>query len=49
MQFAQKQKTFSEIFTAHSKFGFRFQLFQKNMTLPADMFLNLRTPINVVR
>ena len=48
MHLSQKQKIFSEIFFAFSKFTFLFQLFRKKMTLIADVFLNLRTLNNVV-
>ena len=34
---------------AFSKFRFNFEHFQKNITLIADLFFNLRTTKNVVR
>ena len=49
MQLSQKQKTFSSFFFAFLKFEFSFEHFQKKMNLIADVFLNLRTPKNVVR
>ena len=51
MQLSQKGKIFSEFFFffEFSKFRFNFEHFQKRMTLIADLFLNLRTPKNVVR
>ena len=54
IQLCQKQKTFSSIsvfffFFAFSQFRFNFEHFQKKTRLIADVFLNLRTPKNVVR
>ena len=40
MQLSQTQKIFSQFFFPFSKFRFNFQLFQKNVTLIADVFLN---------
>ena len=49
MQLFQKQKTFSEFLLTFAKFTFKFEHFEKKMTLIADVFLNLWTPKNVVR
>ena len=49
MQLSQKQKIFSQFVFAFSKFRLNFEHFQKEMTLLADAFLNLRSPRNVVR
>ena len=49
MQLRQKQKTFTQFFSQFSEFIFNFEHFQKKMTLIADVFLNLRTPKNVIR
>ena len=49
MQLSQKGKKFSEFFFPFSKFRFDFEHFQQQMALLADVFLNLRTPKNVVR
>ena len=50
MQLSQKRKTFSQFFFfASSEFRLNFKHFQTKMTLIADVFLNLRTPKNVVR
>ena len=49
MQLSQKQKTFLDVFLAFSKFRFNLSIFEKNVTSIADVFLNLRTPKNVVR
>ena len=48
MQLSQKWKKVSEISFAFSELKLNFQHFQKKMTLPAHVFLNLRTPKNVV-
>ena len=40
---------FSELFCAFLKSALNFEHFQKKMTLMAYLFLNLRTPKNVVR
>ena len=49
MQLSQKQKTFLDVFLSFSKFRFNLSIFEKNVTIIADVFLNLRTPKNVVR
>ena len=51
MQLSQKQKIFSQFsfFFAFSKFRLAFENFQKNVTIIADIFLNLGTPKNAVR
>ena len=48
MQLSQKWKKVSEISFVFSELKLNFQHFQKKMTLPAHVFLNLRTPKNVV-
>ena len=49
MKLSHKQKTFSYFFVFWS-LRFNFEHFQKKkMTLIADVFLNLRSPKNVVR
>ena len=50
MQLSQKRETFSECFFLHFRnLDWIFEHFQKKVTLIADVFLNLRTPKNVVR
>ena len=49
MQLSQKGKIFPEFLFAFSKFRYTFEHFQKNMAIIADVFLNLRTPEEVVR
>ena len=49
MQLSRKRKIFSQFVFAFSKFRLNFEHFQKEMTLLADAFLNLRSPRNVVR
>ena len=55
MKLSQKRKIVSHFFFVfvfffeYSKFRFNFKHFRKNMTLTADVFLNLRTPKDVVR
>ena len=44
MQLCQKQKIFSEFFSAFLKSSLNFELFQKEMTLMADLCWKLRTP-----
>ena len=44
----QKQKTFSEYFSAILKSRLNFENFENKMTLIADLFVKLRTPKNVV-
>ena len=46
---AQKQKIFSEIFSAVFESALNFQHFQKKMTLIAYVFLTLRTTKDVPR
>ena len=48
MALSQKQKICSEFSFAFCKFRFNFEQFKKNMSLIADVFLNLRTPKNVL-
>ena len=50
MQLFQKQKTFSQLFSAFLKSTLSFQHFQKKkMTLIAEVFLKLRISKKVVR
>ena len=49
MHFSQKQKTFSEVFSAFFKSTSNFEHFQKKMTLIAYVFPKFRTPKDVVR
>ena len=49
MQLSQKQKTFSQFFFDFLNLDSSFYIFKKKMALIADVFLNLRTPNNVVR
>ena len=50
MPLSQKRKIFSEFLFAFFRFRLNFEHFpKKKMTLTADLFLNLRTPKNVVR
>ena len=44
----QKEKEFSEYFSAILKSRLNFEHFEKKMTLIADLFVKLRTPKNVV-
>ena len=46
---SQKQKTFSEFFSAFLKCTLNFQHFQKKMTLIADVFPKLPSPKKVIR
>ena len=46
---SQKYTTFSKFFLAFSKSTLNLEIFQKKMTLIADLFPKLRTPKNVVR
>ena len=46
---SQKQKTFSEFFSASLKSNLNLEPFQKNMTLIVDLCPKLRTPKNLVR
>ena len=49
MHLVQKQKTFSEFFSAFSKFTLNFEHFQKKMTLIANVFPKLPTTKDVLR
>ena len=49
MHLSEKRKIFSEFFFTVSQFRFNLEHVIKNMTLIADVFLNLRTLENVVR
>ena len=52
MQLSKKRKNFSEFFFFFLEFrnlNSILNIFKKKMTLIADVFLNLRTPKNVVR
>ena len=49
MQLSQKQKKLPNFFLHFLNFVSIFNIFEKPMTLIADIFLNLRTPKNVVR
>ena len=44
-----KKKVFLYFVLAFSNFSFNFEHFQKKIILMADVFLNLRTPKNMVR
>ena len=46
---SEKRKIFIEFFFTFSKLRFNFEHFQKNMSLIADAFFNIRTPKYVVR
>ena len=46
---SQKQKTFSEFFSAFLKSTLNFEHFQKKMTLIADVFPKLPSPEKVIR
>ena len=46
---SQKQKTFSEFFSAFLKATLNFERFQKKMTLIADVFPKLPSPKKVIR
>ena len=49
MHLSQKQKTFSEFFSALFKSALNFEHFQKKMTLIAYVFPKLTTTTNVLR
>ena len=49
MHLSQKQKIFSEFFSAFSKYALNFEHFQKKMTLKAYVFPKLPTTKNVLR
>ena len=44
MLLSQKQKPFSDYFSAFSKSALNFEHFQEKVTLIADVFPKLRTP-----
>ena len=46
---SQKQKTFSQFFSPFLKSTLNFELFQKTMTLIADVFPKLPSPKKVIR
>ena len=46
---SQKQQTFSQFFSPFFKSTLNFELFQKKMTLIADVFPNLPSPEKVIR
>ena len=46
---SQKQKTFSEFFSAFLKSTLNFERFQKKMTLIADVFPKYASPKKVIR
>ena len=46
---SQKQKTFSQFFSAFLKSTLKFEHFQKKMTLIADVFPKLPPPKKVIR
>ena len=48
MPLAQKQKTFSEFYSAFLKTSLNFEHFQKQMTLIAEVFPKLQIPKNMV-
>ena len=49
IRLSQKQQTFSEFFTPFLKSTLNFALFQKKMTLIADVFPQLPSPKKVIR
>ena len=49
MRLSQKEKTFSEFFSAFFESALNFQHFQKKMTLIAYVFPKLPTTKNVLR
>ena len=46
---SQKEKTFSEVFSAFSKSTLNFEHFQKKITLIGDVFAKLPSPKKVIR
>ena len=46
---SQKQQTFSQFFSPFLKSTLNFELFQKKMTLIADLFPKLPSPRKVIR
>ena len=49
MQLSQKRYIFSELFLHFLNLDSIWKIYEKKMNLIADVFLNLRTPKNVVR
>ena len=49
IRLSQKQKTFSEFFSAFLKSTLNFEHFQKKMTLIADVFPKLPSPNKMIR
>ena len=49
MQLSQKRYIFSELFLHFLNLDLILKIYEKKMNLIADVFLNLRTPKNVVR
>ena len=49
IRLSQKQKTFSEFFSAFLKSTLNFEHFQKKMIFLADVFLKLPSPNKVIR
>ena len=49
MQLSQKRYVFSELFLHFLNLDSILKIYKKKMNLIADVFLNLRTPKNVVR
>ena len=49
MQLSQKRYVFSELFLHFLNLDSILKIYEKKMNLIADVFLNLRTPKNVVR
>ena len=49
MHLSQKQKIFSEFFSAFSEYALNFEHFQRKMTLIAYVFTNLATTKDVLR
>ena len=49
IQLSQKQKNFSEFFSAFLKSTLNFQHFEKGMTFLADVFFKLPSPNKVIR
>ena len=49
MQLSQKRYIFSELFLHFLNLDSILKIYEKKMNLIADVFLNLRTPKNMVR
>ena len=49
MQLSQKRYIFSQLFLHFLNLDSILKIYEKKMNLIADVFLNLRTPKNVVR